>query len=377
MAQLKKIGMAAGTFSAALGIGFLMQNGDALANRFGGDTAEQPARFASDEPAADVIQANLDGVNSEPAAEADIVLASAEAEIVPTAAGTVSGVVELAQAPTLPTPEPALVAAVQLPAAVKVDETPEAPIQLASVDPEVLPDVETDVSATTEIDCVPTMMAVASEAATVELAIGAPCHLSSAFTIHHQGMMFTAMTNDAGAAKITVPALAEVAVMIAAFENGDGAVATATVPDFASYDRAVLQWQGETSVMLSAYEDGAQFGDPAHIHSQNPGDLSRVAEAEGGFLIKLGEPSVDGALMAEVYTYPTGMVSSPLDVMIVAEAEITENNCGQDLAAQSIQVSPDGEATALDLEMVMPACDAVGDFLILQNMFEDLTLAAR
>jgi len=365
MAQLKKIGMAAGTFSVALGIGFVMQNGDALASRFGGDAGEEPARFApTDEPVA-VAQGSLVAPVSPEAVLDDQDVASA------------SDTVELTVAPVLAAPEPALVAAVQLPTDMMVDDAPASPVQLASVDPETLPEIETDVSATTEIDCVPSMMAGSGDAAMVELAIAAPCHQSTAFTIHHQGMMFTAMTNESGAAKLTVPALAEVAVMIAAFENGDGAVATITVPDFADYDRAVLQWQGDTAVMLSAYEDGADYGDAAHIHGGNPGDFGRATAAEGGFLIKLGEPTVQDALMAEVYTFPSGMIANPLDVMLVAEAEITPDNCGQDLAAQSIQVSPTGEATALDLEMIMPACDAVGDFLILQNMFEDLTLAAR
>ena len=78
-------------------------------------------------------------------------------------------------------------------------------------------------------------------------------------------MMFTAMTDDAGAADLQVPALAEVAVMIVAFTEGDGAVSTVVVPDFANYDRAVLQWQGNTSVMLSAYEGDAGFGDDAQF----------------------------------------------------------------------------------------------------------------
>ncbi len=48
MSLVKKYGMAAATFSAALGIGFAMQNGDAVAARFGasGDVA-QPAAPAA------------------------------------------------------------------------------------------------------------------------------------------------------------------------------------------------------------------------------------------------------------------------------------------------------------------------------------------
>ncbi len=375
MAQLKKIGMAAGTFSVALGIGFVMQNGDALASRFGADANDQPPRFTATDDPVELVEASFIAPEARPADLSGEELASQ-----PAAQEMTSDVVELAEAPVLETPEPALTAAVELPDDARIEEVPQAPVQLASVDPEVLPEVETvetSVTSTTEIDCVPNMMAAAGEAATVDVAISAPCHLSTAFTIHHQGMMFTATTNDAGVSKISVPALAEVAVLIAAFDNGDGAVATVTIPDFAEYDRAVLQWQGDTAVMLSAYENGAAFGDPSHIHGGNPGDMARISTAEGGFLMTLGDSAVEDALMAEVYTFPSAMVANSLDVMLVAEAEITAGNCGQELEAQSIQVSPTGETTALDLQMMMPDCDAVGDFLILQNMFEDLTLAAR
>lgn len=93
--------------------------------------------------------------------------------------------------------------------------------------------------------------------------------------------------------------------------------------------------------------------------------------------MSLGQSTGFDPLMAEVYTFPTGTILNPADVVLAAEAEITTGNCGQELNAQSIQIKPNGVASALDLTMIMPACDAVGDFLILQNMFEDLTLAAR
>ncbi|MCF2871433.1 hypothetical protein L0664_10200 [Octadecabacter sp. G9-8] len=361
MAKIKQIGMAAGTFSVALGIGFVMQNGDALAARFGADTAaEQPAPFAETvevDAAADVI---------------DPMVMPFEEPIVVAQAGVASP-----KAPDLATPNPVIESAVVLPEAAKVPPQPQAPIQLAALDPEEMPEIETDAIAAVEVDCVPVMSATASTAATVALSVSAPCHTSAPFTVHHQGMMFTAMTDASGAADMNVPALAEVAVMIAAFADGDGAVSTVAIPDFANYDRAVLQWQGETSVMLSAYEGNANFGDDAHIHAGNPGDMARLATAEGGYLVKLGNASAPDPLMAEIYTFPSGMIGVTPDVMLVAEAEITAGNCGQELNAQSIQVSPTGATSALDLTMIMPDCDAVGDFLILQNMFEDLTIASR
>ncbi|KAG1713761.1 Protein translocase subunit SecA [Nymphon striatum] len=271
--------------------------------------------------------------------------------------------------------------AVILPQTAKIPPQSAAPVQLVALDPEALPEIEgelePEVLAVTEVDCVPAMTANAGIAATVALTVNAPCHTSQPFTVHHQGMMFTAVTDEAGDANINVPALAEVAVMIAAFADGDGAVSTVVIPDFASYDRAVLQWQGDAAVMLSAYEGDALFGDEAHIHADNPGNMDRLTAVEGGYLVQLGDASATDPLMAEIYTFPSGMMGDSLDVMLVAEAEITSGNCGQELNAQSIQVSPTGETSALDLTMIMPECDAVGDFLILQNMFKDLTIASR
>ena len=268
MSRIRQIGMAAGTFSVALGIGFVMQNGDALASRFGNDEApEQPAPFA-------------EAVQQETAVSPEVATETPFADGEPIA--VVQGSVIMSETPDISKPEPTVAAAVILPETAKLPIVQEAPIQLAALETETVPVLEE--TATVEVDCVPVMGAAAGSVASVSLSISAPCHLSSTFTIHHQGMMFTAMTDDAGMAEISVPALAEVAVMIAAFEGGDGAVATVTVPDFASYDRAVLQWQGNESVMLSAYEGDAMFGDDSHIYASNPGDASRIESATGGYL---------------------------------------------------------------------------------------------
>jgi len=336
MANIKQLGMAAGTFSVALGIGFVMQNGDALASRFSNDasaaSAPEPAPFTAEE----TVQAE----------EVSLV------EVAPQQVG-VSVEPEI-EAPLLVT-----ASAVSLP-----------PPQIE--EPLVQPVATTEV-----MDCVPEMAGVAGAGSTVKIAVTAPCHLNTAFTVHHSGMMFSAMTNEDGRATLAVPALAEVAVVIAAFENGDGAVATAVIPDFADYDRAVLQWEGDAAVILSAYENGADFGDDGHIFAGNPGDTARLSTAEGGYLVRLGDSSIENAKMVEVYTFPSGMNGVISDVMLTAEVEITASNCGQEVNAQSIQVTPTGATSAIDLTLTMPECDALGDILILQNMFQDLTLAAR
>ena len=81
--------------------------------------------------------------------------------------------------------------------------------------------------------------------------------------------------------------------------------------------------------------------------------------------------------MVEVYTFPTGTTSRDGSVALSVEAEVTAENCGRDVAAQSIQIDPASTLIAIDLTMTMPKCDAVGEFLVLKNMFKDLTLAAK
>jgi len=365
MAKIRKIGMAAGTFCAALGIGFVMQNGDALASRFGVETTSATVRApfaATDSEQAVVIPAALEVAEDTPVS---IVIADDEVE-----PDTVSD-------SSMVSPDVAQGSALFLPNPIEPAPDQDTPEQLAALEPDTEADVQIDVSVVTDVDCSPLMTSSASAAAMVEITLSAPCYADTAFTVHHQGMMFSSQTDSTGAAALVIPALAEVAVTIAAFENGEGAVATSVVPDFADYDRAVLQWEGNSALMLSAYEDGANFGEQGHITATNPGNLERLQAAEGGFLMRLGEPVAGKTMMAEVYSFPSTMAGGSTDVILVAEVGITAGNCGKDINAQSLQVAPNGSTTALDLTMTMPDCDAVGDFLILQNMFEDLTIALK
>ena len=81
--------------------------------------------------------------------------------------------------------------------------------------------------------------------------------------------------------------------------------------------------------------------------------------------------------MAEIYTFPSGMTAVSGDIVLNVEAEVTARNCGRSVAAQSIQISPISDPTIMDLTMAMPECVAIGEYLVLKNMFEDLTLAAK
>jgi len=345
--KLRKVAVAGMTFTFALAIGFVMQNGDALAARL----SDQPAVAAATLQSPQLVAAVM--VPQDPVAAAGV--------SVPVAVALEPAAVRTAAVTTLPTMPP---------------ETP-APVLLAALDiePEVMEPPPPSTAATN--DCPVAVMATTLPAGLVRLDLAAPCLPDRVATIHHQGMMFTLLTAADGTASATVPALVQVAVFVVDLGEGQGAVAVAEVPEVALIDRAVLQWQGTDGLGIHAREFGAAYGSSAHVWAGNPRAADAAMLGQGGFLIRLGDPSLTGAMLAEVYTFPTGTSVAEGQVDLSVEASVTAANCGQEIAAQAIQISPEGSPSVIDLTMIMPDCDALGELLVLSNMLMDLTLAAR
>ncbi|KQI70042.1 hypothetical protein AN189_01180 [Loktanella sp. 3ANDIMAR09] len=346
--KMKKYATAGLTFSAALGIGTVMQYGDALASRLGGEDAPQvmvqpPVRTATAAPGMILLPK---------AAPAPVVAIDPPAVTPP--------------APVLETPE-----AMPLPRI----ESVEPELVVESAPEEVV--VPEEVIKVEIADCSPKMDAQVLPIAMVQITLTDTCRPNEAVTIHHRGMMFQNLTDDDGALVVTVPALARNALFVADFGTGLGAAASTDVSDIDQYDRAVLQWQGAEDIELHALEFGASYFEDGHIWNGATGDLAAAEFGTGGVLTPLGDPAISDGFMAEVYTFPSGSNARDGNVALSVEAEVTAGNCGRQVAAQSLQVVPGKPTDATDLVMSMPDCDAVGEFLVLNNMFEDLTLAAR
>ncbi|SHJ00961.1 hypothetical protein [Wenxinia saemankumensis] len=223
--------------------------------------------------------------------------------------------------------------------------------------------------------CAPSLVAETRPAAMVALSLDAPCHANAVATIHHQGMMFTLALDPEGRAQVTVPALAETAVFMADLGDADG-LAALQVPEMASYDRAVLQWQGTSGLALHALEDGAAYGGPGHVSRATPRAPEAALAGEGGFLTLLGDGIAPETYRAEVYSVPAAM-NRARSVALNVEAVVTEATCGRPVAAQTLQVAPGMAPQARDLTMTLPECEAVGEYLVLSNLLQDMTLAMR
>lgn len=336
MIEIRRLMLAGGTLICAFATGYIVQNTLAAASR----------------PAAPAQAMSAGVPEMRPGADGTLGLA-----------GTASGPAQ----PTLPTaPQPA-----RLPdepvtrAAFAENEDESGPADMPAEEP------------APQFECEFDLQARAIAAAMVTLELSAPCMINERFTLHHNGMMFTGVTDAMGSSELVVPALARQAVFIVAFPNGDGAVADAEVTSLDYYDRVVLQWQGATGLQIHALEFGAAYGEGGHVWMDAAKDRATAAVGEGGFLTRHGAGELDGALMAEVYSFPTGLTAQAGDVRLSVEAEVTGANCGRDVEAQSIQIAAGEAPRVQDLTLAMPECNTTGDFLVLKNLLDDLKIARQ
>ena len=162
-----------------------------------------------------------------------------------------------------------------------------------------------------------------------------------------------------------------------AFTNGEGAVAQATVDELADYERVALQWKGDTGFELHAREFGATYGSEGHVWSGAARDMSFAVTGQGGYISRLGDVNVPDGLLAEVYTFPTNTKQSEGKVDLSVETEVASNNCGLEIEAQTLQTHSGRDITSRDLTLSVPDCEATGNFLVLNNLFEDLKVASN
>ena len=327
MSYRKEIVTAAGTLACAIGIGFIMQNSNVAGQEYGAADTVLPVATQTDTQAADDALLEVQGIT----------LTSGEFENT-----------------------------VQLP-------KPEARIITASAPQSSLPEPQKP-ELIAPPACEITASARSIAAAMVDLTLSAPCLPNERVTVHHNGMIFTQTTSEKGSLHIEVPALAQEAVFIIAFSNGEGAVAQAAVPELADYDRVALQWKGDTGFQIHARENGAAYGADGDVWIGAPRDKVAAVTGRGGFIVRNGDQTAAEPLIAEVYTFPR-MAEGGGEVLLSVEAEVVDANCGLEIEAQSIQILGAEGIKTQNLTLAVPDCDAKGSFLVLNNLLQDLKVA--
>ncbi len=330
-----------GTLGVAFGVGFVMQT---VVKDPRQGTAEPGVQVASVGAAADVAPAaRMDDAGMDVAVEALLADPPAPPEAAPQPESLPAGPVTLAS----------------------LADPREAALDVPLPKEEPVPGFGCDIAFTAQ----------PVAAAMVRLSLSAPCLANERFTLHHNGMMFADATDDAGQAEIAVPALNTAAVFIVTFASGASAVAQADVETLEYYDRAVVQWRGGEGPQIHALEYGADYGQEGHVWGGADRGMADAARGEGGFVTRLGDEDVFEPMLAEVYTFPSGTALADGEIRLSVEVEVMAGNCGKDIEAQALQKHGTARMQVRELTLEMPDCDAVGDYLVLKNLLDDLNIA--
>ncbi|MBD3665281.1 hypothetical protein [Sulfitobacter aestuariivivens] len=327
MAQKREILTAAGTVACALAIGFFMQSSEAAEKRYGTTSTAAAQASGTVKSSGSLLEMH------------EIFLTSAEFDTTAPSPSSDAQVIKASAPNPLPTP----------------------------------PAPDTPIAPTCEITANARPMA----AAMVNLTLDASCLPEERVTVHHNGMIFTEVTSKIGTLDIAVPALTKEAVFILAFSNGEGAVAQTTVEDLVDFDRVVLQWKGDTGFQIHALEFGADYGGNGHIWEGAPGEMADAVTGSNGIITRHGDSAAPEALVAEAYTFPKAASGRAGTVALSVETEVSSVNCGLELEAQTIEIANGNDVKTRNLSLPVPECDSVGDFLVLNNLLEDLKVAAR
>lgn len=220
-------------------------------------------------------------------------------------------------------------------------------------------------------DCAISVSATLAPLALVDLAFVAPCHGNERVTVHHSGFMFTATTESDGSLSVQVPAMVENAVFIVELASGPGVVATTQVSGLDQIDRVALQWTGNSGLEIHAREFGAEYGQAGHVWS-GAGGAERASQ-----VLRLGDDNQLAPRIVEVYSFNRNAVEEDGTVALSIEAEISGINCGREISAQTLELRAGQGLQTRDLVLSMPNCNAIGDFLVLNNLVEDLKIAAK
>jgi len=381
MINVKSIAIAGGTVVLAAGAGIYMQMGSAP------EPAPQMAASVPIEPVADTPVAEASDV--EAPEETTDVAATPAVDLVAEVAEDQPVAIDMAALPKDVDAPKAMdasveLAAISLTSADTLSDLPNvtdmavAPVLAAASDDDIPnPDTNELSAPVANDDCIVDLTGETRAAAMIALSLSAPCQPNERVSFQHGNLTFTVATDDTGAAQVELPALAENALIIATLDDGNAAAVEIEVDTLSFYDRAVVQWQGDAGIELHAREFGADYDSEGHVWSGAPRDASVAARGIGGFVTMLGDADVANAAMAEVYTFPTGTATTQGDIELTVEVAVTEGNCNRAVSAQVIEVSEGIVEKLSELDVTLPDCDAVGDYLLLKNLVEDLKIAAK
>ncbi len=259
------------------------------------------------------------------------------------------------------------------------EPTPERPLDsvfAAASDPLGLPPTATIAPAEPEVaGCAIDVQGSVKAGALMELSITAPCNSGESVAFEHAGLKFSEQLGPDGSLIVEVPAMTASARVALHFADGADKDVELNVPDFEAFDRIAVIWQGATGLQLHALEGGAGYDEAGHIWADTPGTPDAAIKETGGFISVLG--STASGFAADVYTYPAGLMRQGIEPEVSIEAQVMEHTCGGEIEGWILRTNPGRAPNVEPLKIMVPGCEAVGEFLVLRNLPVELKLARR
>jgi hypothetical protein len=220
--------------------------------------------------------------------------------------------------------------------------------------------------------CAASLELSVAENAMVGITLISACRPNERVVLKHAGLALTAKTTLTGAIFTDLPALEPHAQVEVLFKDGTSISSTIEVPEVVNLRRYAIEWQGDDAFLLHGFENGANFGEAGDINGANPNRPPAGVPAKAGFLSILGDSTTEMPLLAELYTFPTDPKAA---AEVVVEAPVIATTCGREMLAETL-FSQNGKVARSDLTVAMPECDAIGDYLVLNNLLADMTIAS-
>jgi hypothetical protein len=228
--------------------------------------------------------------------------------------------------------------------------------------PPVLADLAgiTPVAATAERPgdpCAPVLDLAAAPGAMIRLVLFAPCKVGERVLLRHSGLSFTAQIGLEGTLDLTLPALAEQALVAAYFEGSGAVLQSVTVSDAARHPRFAFQAAYPLQFDLRVEEAG-------HLYS------GRGSGTAAGPIMTLGTSAVGQPILAQVYSFPGPDLTA---VDLTVELRITPDTCSRSFVAETL-VAEGGSVRVNLVPVAVPLCGTAGDILVLKNLVGTPTL---
>lgn len=220
--------------------------------------------------------------------------------------------------------------------------------------------------------CAAWLVVTPAPGAMLDTTLYAPCEANQPVTVTHAGLAFDLRLGNSGDMIVRIPALTEDAEVTVTFADGHSETDATRVGDLAMMERVALQYQAPAALVLHAYEFGAGYDDEGHVY---PGNPQRAGLAGHGFLTELGDATLEGAHLAQIYSYPRGETPRTGEVSLEIEVPVTAGTCGQTLEANAMELHGTAAGQVRQIRLDMPACDGDGGYLMLPGVLPELQIA--